>query len=422
MLLLTTTTDVIQIVTGSATTLDVHASWVDNAAGTITPGRTNTEITTATTTTVVGSPAASTQRNVQTMLITNLNGSATTVSIQLFDSTSALTATLFSVSLLPNYTIQFASGNGFTVFNSSGVILSAGATGAAGADGRDGISIPSMPGENGEDAQVVPGPKGDAGPAGANGAIGREGTGIPGMDGEDGEASMPIPGPRGNAGTNGTNGITVVMEPELPDDPLVIPGPAGASGTPAANSVTRAMLSSTAVTGGKNWVFLGQGTASGATSTGTITWTGQFRQLMVQYYINGYAGSGIGRICVANSGTPSTTATTCCTALVQTTTSNVTSVSCSGWPTAVTLNALIRHGWMFITNQSGVVKRMTGHGEWGGTAPITPPTALTMNGLSSQTTLIQTLNMISYNAITVNTLGATFNAGTFVNVWGRDDD
>jgi hypothetical protein len=247
------------------------------------------------------------------------------------------------------------------------------------------------------------------------------------MPGEDGEDAMAIPGQIGANGTNGTNGrdgITVVMEPELPDDPVVIPGPAGASGgaIPAANSVTRAMLSSTAVTGGKNWVFLGQGTASGATATGTITWAGTFKQLMVEYFIAGYASNGIGRICVANSGTPSATATTCCTAMVQTVTSNVTSVSCAGWPTAVTLNAVPRYGWMFITNQNGVVKYMTGHGLWGGTAPTTAPTAMTMNGLSSQTTLIQTLNLVSYNAITVNTLGGAFSAGTYVNVWGRNDD
>jgi len=65
---------------------------------------------------------------------------------------------------------------------------------------------------------------------------------------------------------------------------------------------------------------------------------------------------------------------------------------------------------------------MTGHGLWGGTVPTAVPTQMRMAGLSSQTTSIQTLNMISYNGITGNTLGGAFSAGTYVNVWGRNDD
>lgn len=307
----------------------------------------------------------------------------------------------------------------------------AGAAGAAGATGAAGIGMPGIDGADGEDGASIPGPKGATGAAGANGTIGRDGLGIPGMDGEDGESSMPIPGPRGANGTNGTNGIngingiTVVMEPELPDDPLVIPGPAGASGgsVPAANSVTRAMLSSTAVTGGKNWVFLGQGTASAATSTGTITWAGQFNQLMVEYFISGYVGNGIGRILVANSGTPSPTATTCCTSIiVGTTAPPTTPVSNSGWPTAIATGVVPRYGWLYVCNKSGVVKRATGHGQYGGTAPTTVPTQVRIAGMSSQTTLIQTLVMTSYTLATGNVIGGTMNAGTFVNVWGRNDD
>ena len=246
-------------------------------------------------------------------------------------------------------------------------------------------------------------------------------------------------GDAGTNGTNGRNGITVVMEPELPDDPLVIPGPAGASGsagnltgnvtsvglatTIAANVVTRAMLSSTAVTGGKNWVFLGQGTASAATSTGTITWAGTFKQLMVEYFISGYAGNGIGRILVANSGTPSPTATTCCTSIiVGVTAAPATPVSNSGWPTAIAAGLVPRYGWLFVENTRGVVKRATGHGQYGGTAPTVVPTQVRIEGMSSQTTLIQTLVMTSYTLATGNVIGGTMNAGTFVNVWGRNDD
>jgi hypothetical protein len=100
MLLLTSVSDIIRIVTVAAvTTIGVHASWVDNAAGTITPGRTNTNITTATTTTIVTSPAASTQRNVKGLVIENNSAATSTqVTIQHFDGTTS--CDLFSVTLL----------------------------------------------------------------------------------------------------------------------------------------------------------------------------------------------------------------------------------------------------------------------------------------------------------------------------------
>jgi len=101
MLLLTSTSDIIRIVTGTAvSTITVHASWVDNASGTITPGRTNTAITSATTTTVVASPGASTQRNVRSITITNNNGSTSSqITVQHYDgttSTDVMTVTLLA--------------------------------------------------------------------------------------------------------------------------------------------------------------------------------------------------------------------------------------------------------------------------------------------------------------------------------------
>ena len=49
MLILSSTSDLLRVTTSAAGDVDVHASWVDNASGTITPGRTNTAaITTAT--------------------------------------------------------------------------------------------------------------------------------------------------------------------------------------------------------------------------------------------------------------------------------------------------------------------------------------------------------------------------------------
>lgn len=99
MLLLTSTSDLIQVITGSAASVDVHASWVDNNAGTITPGRTNTVGIGAATTTIVAAPAASTQRNVKFLDITNTHASvATTVTVIHTDGTNV--ADLMGVTLL----------------------------------------------------------------------------------------------------------------------------------------------------------------------------------------------------------------------------------------------------------------------------------------------------------------------------------
>lgn len=91
MILLTSTSDILRVVTGSAASINVHASWVDNASGTITPGRTNTAaIVTAATTTVVAAPAASTQRNVRGLCITNNHASASSqVTVQHYDGANS---------------------------------------------------------------------------------------------------------------------------------------------------------------------------------------------------------------------------------------------------------------------------------------------------------------------------------------------
>jgi hypothetical protein len=108
MLLLASTSDIIRVVTGTTgSSIQVHASWVDNASGTITPGRTNTAaIVTNTTTTVVAAPGASTQRNVKHLNITNAHATvATQVTVQHFDGTTS--EDLMGVTLLPGENLVF---------------------------------------------------------------------------------------------------------------------------------------------------------------------------------------------------------------------------------------------------------------------------------------------------------------------------
>lgn len=92
MLLLTSTSDIIRLITSAAaSTIEVHASYVDLNGTTVTPGRTNTRISTAATTTIVGSPGASTQRNVKGLYVTN-NSLATScnVAVEHFDGTNSV--------------------------------------------------------------------------------------------------------------------------------------------------------------------------------------------------------------------------------------------------------------------------------------------------------------------------------------------
>jgi len=107
MLLLTSTSDIVRLTTGTATTtIEVHTSYVDVNGTTITPGRTNTIITTATTTTIVASPAASTQRNVKAIYVTNNSaGTSCTVGVSHADGTT--TVELIQFILLPGENLGY---------------------------------------------------------------------------------------------------------------------------------------------------------------------------------------------------------------------------------------------------------------------------------------------------------------------------
>jgi hypothetical protein len=190
--------------------------------------------------------------------------------------------------------------------------------------------------------------------------------------------------------------------------------------TIGAAKVTRAMLAADA----KNWQFLGQATASGAVRTGTITWTGTFKQLWFEYFISGYSNTAIARLIVGPTAGLSETATNHCCSLIEGVTLNATSVSIPGWPTAVTVNNVERYGSMYVKNVAGAVKRMWGQGNHAGTAATVVPLQMQFAGLMSDATnAINKAELAVYDAITGATISTrTLNAGTYLNVWGRNDD
>jgi hypothetical protein len=119
MILLTSTSDKIQVITSAAGQVDVHASYIDLASSTVSAGRLNTRISTATTTDVVAAPAASTTRNVKTLKIGNNSATVTnTVTIQHTDGTNVIV--LEQVTLAPLERIGYEEGSGIRVFDSAG--------------------------------------------------------------------------------------------------------------------------------------------------------------------------------------------------------------------------------------------------------------------------------------------------------------
>jgi hypothetical protein len=122
MILLTSTSDKLQVVSSAAGQIDVHASYVDlnpAASPQTTPGRTNTRIATATTTDVVAPPAASTTRNIKQLKVGNNHASvANTVSIQHTDGTNVIV--IEQVTLAPLERIGYEEDMGIRVFDAQG--------------------------------------------------------------------------------------------------------------------------------------------------------------------------------------------------------------------------------------------------------------------------------------------------------------
>lgn len=121
MILLTSLSDELQLVTSTAAAVEVHASWIDsNEDGTvITPGRTNTTIAGVMTTTVVPAPAASTRRNVQTLLVRNVDAALSVIATTQHTDGS-IAPRLYAPMLAPGESLQFVDGDGWAAFDAQG--------------------------------------------------------------------------------------------------------------------------------------------------------------------------------------------------------------------------------------------------------------------------------------------------------------
>jgi hypothetical protein len=118
-------TDILSLVTSAISSIDVHASWMDTSTATgvvvVTPGRGNiAAITSAATTTVVPSPAASTNRNVKFLSARN-NHATVACDVTLQHNDGTLTKTIIKTTLQPGECLIFYDG-AFQQFLASGAL------------------------------------------------------------------------------------------------------------------------------------------------------------------------------------------------------------------------------------------------------------------------------------------------------------
>lgn len=121
MITLTNTTHILEVITGSASDIDVFVAYADHTTSGATLGDQQTLITTATTTTIVSAPAASTQRQIKHMIIRNTSATSNLVTVQ--KDISGTDYELFEATLAQNEQIVFVDGNGWAEYNSNGQIL-----------------------------------------------------------------------------------------------------------------------------------------------------------------------------------------------------------------------------------------------------------------------------------------------------------
>lgn len=143
MLLLTSASDLLQVVTDAAGDIEVHASWTDNVSGAITPGRTNTaSITTATTTTVVAGPGTG-QRNVKHLNCRN-NHASQTVLTTVFHTDGTNQEDLFECSLLAGEALVFGQDGRWRHYDANGAEYPAGTLAATQAEMEAGTSTTTL--------------------------------------------------------------------------------------------------------------------------------------------------------------------------------------------------------------------------------------------------------------------------------------
>jgi hypothetical protein len=120
MILLTSTNDSLELVTSSTADIDWTTAYADHSTSAFTPGSNQGTLASATDTTIVAAPAASTQRQVKLITIRNRHASSSnTVTVQKDVSGTEYQMTP-AVTLQAGETLIYVDGCGFSVLDASG--------------------------------------------------------------------------------------------------------------------------------------------------------------------------------------------------------------------------------------------------------------------------------------------------------------
>lgn len=119
------TDDTLRVVTASGvSTMHMYAAWADLTTTALTPGNSDAQVTTATTTVLVAAPGASTQRQIKGLSIRNAHASSSNViTVQFFDGVTA--TELIQYTLLAGETLQWGEDENFRVIDASGQVKGA---------------------------------------------------------------------------------------------------------------------------------------------------------------------------------------------------------------------------------------------------------------------------------------------------------
>lgn len=122
MIILDSTLKKLQLTTSAAVNTDYYVAWADITTSAFTPGESDGQITTATTTDILAAPASSTQRQVKYISIVN-RSTTTAQNITLLYNNNGTTRNLTTtLSLQPGEQLQYTQESGWQPFTSQGAL------------------------------------------------------------------------------------------------------------------------------------------------------------------------------------------------------------------------------------------------------------------------------------------------------------
>jgi len=118
MLLLPSTSDSLELVTSAAVAVDYVAAWADHTSSGVAASAGTGQVSTATTTTIVAAPGASTQRQIRGLTLRNAGTADVTVTVQAKPSGTA--RTIIKAAIQPGETLAYSDGRGWYSIDSAG--------------------------------------------------------------------------------------------------------------------------------------------------------------------------------------------------------------------------------------------------------------------------------------------------------------